>query len=305
VSFDDIGGALPQSHGASDAARRYRVIARDHDNPDARLLAVPDRMWYVGAGWILQGDEADERQILIGSDVGVHPGLHGAGKHAQPVMAEMPDSAKPFRPPARATGLRLVGPNCLGVLSSRVKLNASFAARMPPAGELALVSQSGAITAGLIEWSAAHDVGFSAVVSLGDKIDVDFGDLLDFFALDGRTRAILLYIESTRLLAAYFIPIASAQLARNADEATAAARPFLAEGTGVVAKILSPDIVHKSEVGGVRLNLTSERAVRDAVTDIIARARAVRPDARITGVTIHPMVLRLKAREQTPHIAPS
>src|SRR6516165_1609339 len=67
---------------------------------------------------------------------------------------------------ARATGLRLVGPNCLGVLSSRAKLNASFAARMPPAGELALVSQSGAITAGLIEWSAAHDIGFSAAISL-------------------------------------------------------------------------------------------------------------------------------------------
>ena len=61
---------------------------------------------------------------------------------------------------ARATGLRLVGPNCLGVLSSRAKLNASFAARMPPTGDLALVSQSGAITAGLIEWSAAHGIGF-------------------------------------------------------------------------------------------------------------------------------------------------
>src|SRR5262249_39329223 len=65
-------------------------------------------------------------------------------------------------------------------------------------------------------------------------------------------------IESTRLLAAYSIPIAPALLARNGDEAAAAARPFLAEGSGVVAKILSPDIVHKSEVGGVRLNLTSE-----------------------------------------------
>jgi len=71
----------------------------------------------------------------------------------------------------------------------------------------------------------------------------------------------------------------------------------------VVAKILSPDIVHKSEVGGVRLNLTSERAVRDAVVDILARAQAVRPDARITGVTIHPMVLRLKARELIAGIA--
>ena len=62
-------------------------------------------------------------------------------------------------------------------------------------------------------------------------------------------------------------------LARNADEAAAAAAPFLAEGSGVVAKILSPDIVHKSEVGGVRLNLTSERAVREAVVDILG-ARA-------------------------------
>jgi acetyltransferase len=54
---------------------------------------------------------------------------------------------------------------------------------------------------------------------------------------------------------------------------------------GVVAKILSPDIVHKSEVGGVRLNLTSEGAVRDAVAGILARARAAKPEARITGVT--------------------
>jgi acetyltransferase len=86
-------------------------------------------------------------------------------------------------------------------------------------------------------------------------------------------------IESTQLLAAYSIPIAPALLARNGEEAAAAARPFLAEGSGVVVKILSPDIVHKSEVGGVRLNLTSERAVRDAVADILARARAVKPDA--------------------------
>src|SRR5262249_35652423 len=83
-------------------------------------------------------------------------------------------------------------------------------------------------------------------------------------------------IESAYLLAAYSIPIAPTQFARNADEAAAAARPFLMQGSGVVAKILSPDIVHKSEVGGVKLNLISERAVREAVADIFARARAVR-----------------------------
>jgi acetyltransferase len=71
----------------------------------------------------------------------------------------------------------------------------------------------------------------------------------------------------------------------------------------VVAKILSPDIVHKSEVGGVRLNLTSEGAVREAVAGILERARAARPDARITGVTLHPMVVRPKARELIAGIA--
>jgi acetyltransferase len=65
----------------------------------------------------------------------------------------------------------------------------------------------------------------------------------------------------------------------------------------VVAKILSPDIVHKSDIGGVRLNLTDEPAVRDAVADILARARAAKPQARIDGVTIHPMIIRPKARE--------
>ena len=86
---------------------------------------------------------------------------------------------------ARATGLRLVGPNCLGVLVPRAKLNASFAARMPPAGDLALISQSGAIAAGLVEWAAARgDRLFRASSRSATSIDVDFGDLLDYFALD-------------------------------------------------------------------------------------------------------------------------
>ena len=110
-------------------------------------------------------------------------------------------------------------------------------------------------------------------------------------------------LEVTRLFAAYAIPIAPALLARNADEAAAVAAPLLQGGGTVVAKILSPDIVHKSDVGGVRLNLTSERAVREAVSDILARARAAVPSARIEGVTIHPMIVRPKARELIAGIA--
>jgi acetyltransferase len=92
-------------------------------------------------------------------------------------------------------------------------------------------------------------------------------------------------------------------LARNGDEAAAVAAPLLAGGSTVVAKILSADIVHKSEVGGVRLNLTSEAAVRSAVSEMMTRARTAMPQARIDGVTIHPMIIRPKARELIAGIA--
>ena len=95
---------------------------------------------------------------------------------------------------SRAAPACLVGPNCLGVMApSRPQRQLR---REAPPGDLALVSQSGAIAAGLVEWAAERNVGFSAVVSLGDKVDVDFGDCLDYFALDRATRAILLYVES-------------------------------------------------------------------------------------------------------------
>jgi acetyltransferase len=103
-------------------------------------------------------------------------------------------------------------------------------------------------------------------------------------------------LEIAALMAAYAIPITFVTLVRDADEAVAAAKPLLKSGA-VAAKILSPDIVHKSDIGGVRLNLRNEQAVRDAVADILDRAKKARPQARITGVTIHPMIVRPKARE--------
>jgi acetyltransferase len=104
-------------------------------------------------------------------------------------------------------------------------------------------------------------------------------------------------LEIGTLFSAYGIPIVPALVARDAAEAVALAAPFLTRNEAVVVKILSPDIVHKSEVGGVRLNLTNANAIRDAVNDILTRARTARPDARIRGVTIHPMIVRPKAQE--------
>jgi acetyltransferase len=117
------------------------------------------------------------------------------------------------------------------------------------------------------------------------------------------SRAWLDPIEVSRLLAAYAIPATPVELARTPDEAAALARPILADGKTVAVKILSPDIVHKSDVDGVRLNLNSEDAVRKAATEVLARASAMRPAARIVGVTVHPMILRPKARELIAGIA--
>ncbi|MDB5569136.1 MAG: family acetyltransferase [Hyphomicrobiales bacterium] len=101
-----------------------------------------------------------------------------------------------LRAVAARTGLRIVGPNCLGVLSPRAGLDASFAAHRPPVGDLAIISQSGAITVSLLAFAAERRVGFSGLVSVGDMADVDFDDLLDWFAIDAGTRAILLYVEA-------------------------------------------------------------------------------------------------------------
>ena len=77
-------------------------------------------------------------------------------------------------------GLRVLGPNCLGLIVPRLGLNASFAASMPDDGHVAFVTQSGALATSLIDWARAARIGFSHIVSLGNMMDVDLGDLIDY-----------------------------------------------------------------------------------------------------------------------------
>ncbi len=99
---------------------------------------------------------------------------------------------------ARRNRIRIMGPNCLGVMRPQHALNASVAEHLPRPGNVALVSQSGAICAAMIDWAESQGVGFSAVVSLGAAADLDFGDVLDYLALDSQTQCILLYVEGVR-----------------------------------------------------------------------------------------------------------
>lgn len=101
-----------------------------------------------------------------------------------------------IRTMAYGGGLRIVGPNCLGIIRPGSNLNASFAAGMPQAGELAFVSQSGAICTAILDLAFKEHIGFSHFVSIGSMLDVDFGDLIDYIGNDPSAKSILLYIES-------------------------------------------------------------------------------------------------------------
>jgi acetyltransferase len=100
----------------------------------------------------------------------------------------MLDASRPYL-------LRIIGPNCLGVLMPHAGLNASFAGTRAVPGKLALLSQSGALVTAMLDWANARRIGCSGVVSAGDMADVDLGDLIDLFAADPETGAILIYVE--------------------------------------------------------------------------------------------------------------
>jgi len=99
---------------------------------------------------------------------------------------------------AKRYGIRLIGPNCLGVMRPDIGLNATFNHGNAISGNLAFVSQSGALCTAILDWANSSDVGFSSVISMGSSLDVDFGEILDYLISDTKTQSILLYIEGIR-----------------------------------------------------------------------------------------------------------
>jgi acetyltransferase len=92
--------------------------------------------------------------------------------------------------------LRIIGPNCLGIIVPGRNLNASFAMGMPHKGHIAFISQSGALCTSVLDWAQEGKIGFSYFVSIGNTLDVDFADLIDYFGQDDNTKSIILYVES-------------------------------------------------------------------------------------------------------------
>ena len=209
--YDEIEGIA--------AVKSYEALAT---TPDVAVIAVPPAA--VTAVVRAAAAKGTAAAIILTAGLG-----HGAGS-----IADACEQA------ARAAGLRIVGPNCLGVLAPPVKLNASFAASMAQPGDLCVISQSGAIATGLLEWAALRGIGFSAIVSIGDSLDVDFADLLDHFAVDRGTRAILLYIESVK----------DARKFMSAARAAARAKPVLVVKSGRHAAGARAALTHTGALAG-------------------------------------------------------
>jgi acetyltransferase len=141
---------------------------------------------------------------------------------------------------ARDHRIRIIGPNCLGIMFPAAYLHATFAARRPAAGSLALISQSGAIAAAMVNWGAEKSVGFSGVVSIGDQLDVDVADLLDYFARDDKTQAILLYLEA----------VSDARKFMSAARAAARLKPVVVVKSGRMAQGAKAAATHTGALAG-------------------------------------------------------
>ena len=210
---------------------RYASIGGRTTSPDlASLPFVPDLI-VVTAPALATPDIVEQagRRGVAGAVI-ISSGLgHGAGSIAEAVTQA-----------ARAHKLRIVGPNCLGIMFPTSGLNASFAARHPAIGSLALISQSGAIAAAMVDWGAEKSLGFSGVVSIGDQLDVDVADLLDYFALDEKTRAILLYLEA----------VGDARKFMSAARAAARLKPVVVVKSGRMAQGARAAATHTGALAG-------------------------------------------------------
>ena len=192
-----------------------------------------------------QCGEAGIRGLII-----ISAGFKETGQQGRKLEEEIKQTALKF------DGMRIIGPNCLGIMVPSMNLNASFAATMPRDGHVAFISQSGALCTAVLDWAREEGIGFSHFVSIGNMADVTFGDLIDYFGEDEHTRSIILYIES----------ITNARNFMPAARAFARAKPIVVYKSGRFAESARAASSHTGALAG-------EDAVYDAA---FSRAGAVR-----------------------------
>jgi acetyltransferase len=174
--------------------------------------------------------EAGTRGIVI-----ISAGFREVGEAGRKLEQQVREEQRKFE------GMRILGPNCLGIIVPGIHLNASFAAATPSPGHIGFISQSGALCTSVLDWAIDEGVGFSYFVSVGNMLDVSMGDLIDYFGSATETRSIILYIES----------ITEAREFLSAGRAFARTKPIVAYKAGRFAESAQAAASHTGAMAGV------------------------------------------------------
>lgn len=251
--------------------KTYNRVSELPVAPDLAVICTPPATVPKLIGEL--GARGTKAVVVLTAGLGL--AMNGNGKTFKEAMLE---AAKPHL-------LRVLGPNCVGLLVPGIGLNASFAHTDALNGKIAFVSQSGALVTGVLDWAKSREIGFSKFISLGEGADIDFGDILDFLASDPDTHAILLYIEdihaarkfmSAARAAARSKPVIVMKAGRAPEAARAAA-----SHTGALAG--SDDVYDAAIRRAGMLRVFSTEDLFDAV-ETLARARPLTGE-RLTIMT--------------------
>ncbi len=230
-----------QKDKTSEGIATYPNIASLPQAPDLAVIAAPPD---TVPGLIDQlGKRGTKAAVIIASGFSTIAEPQGR-KITSAILA----AAEPYL-------LRIIGPNSLGVMIPGVGLHAGFGLIHPLPGNLAFVSQSGAVLTAVLDWATSRKIGFSHCVALGDMADVDFGDMLDYLANDYATRAILLFIED----------ITSARKFLSAARAAARNKPVIVVKAGR----------HDTKNSQITASHTKSMANSDAVYEAVFRRAGI------------------------------
>jgi acetyltransferase len=160
--------------------KTYQNVGQIPETVDLAMIATPAK---TVPAVVEECGKAGVKSVIIVSAGFKEVGVEGKALEAQILEVK------------RKYGIRVIGPNCIGIIRPRINLNATFMDKMPKPGKVAFISQSGALGSAILDWAIHENIGFSNFVSIGSMIDVDFGDLIDYFGTDPKTKSILMYVE--------------------------------------------------------------------------------------------------------------
>jgi len=161
-------------------AKTYQSVGQIPEPVDLAMIATPAK---TVPDVVEECGKAGVKGVII-----VSAGFKETGPAGKALEDKILENAKKY-------GVRVIGPNCIGIIRPRINLNATFVDKMPKPGKVAFLSQSGALGSAILDWAIHQNIGFSNFVSVGSMIDVDFGDLIDYFGTDPKTKSILMYVE--------------------------------------------------------------------------------------------------------------